>query len=538
MFDLIFSALSAWNTLGLVVMALVFLLIGGGIVGYALYWRLKAKRIEGRVCGLMMGDAPRTPEESHSSVSSTSGEGSKGGGFLLIFFFVVFPLIFTGIGVWQAYGYFQLTGSGRYADAVVVRNDSSYDSDNGTTYKAVLSFTDHNGQAREVKDTVSYGSSPSFDTGTKIGVYYDPGNPERFVIDDFWHNMAIAVAFIVFGLVFVSFIGLLFYLSSRQNRAGETGVSKKKGYWSEFYYPIYEYKSPQGERMEHIEEMGGNTFLHCLPGKRVKLLMLPGNPPKVKKAGVIGLILGLVFLLPGLFIANVAVSQFKFSFASVLLILGIIVYAFYKIFHKFQEIPEADRKKGWEMVRSGEAFKAENFTITSSSSNSNISSKGRRMTPDEIRVRIGSQKQMTVISGFVVLLISVGLSIGAYYAGQSMIDFLESGVKAQGKVTGFESSRSDDSVVYHAVIEFKDVSGKRVTFQDSVGASTPVFERGDVVTVVYLPDKSSSAMIDRGIYNWALSGGLLAGALLMLWIAFSSFRLAASVNSGAYRTAL
>ncbi len=534
MFDLIFSALSAWNALGLFLMAFVFLAIGGGIVGYSLFWRLKAKRIRGRICGLMMGDAPTEAEDSVQT--NVSAEGSTVGGFIVIFFFVLFPLIFSGIGAWQAYGYFSLTTSGRYADAVVVRNESSHDSDSGTSYKAVLAFTDHSGQEREVTDMISYGSSPSFDTGTRIGVYYDPVNPARFVIDDFWHNMAIAIIFIAFGFMFILFFGLIFYFGNREKAAPER-TKKKKGSGGEFYYPIYEYKSLQGERMEHIEDVGGTTFLHCLPGKEVTLLMLPGDPPKVKKASVLGLIFGLFFLLPGLFIANVAVSQFEISFLSVLFVLGIIGYGVFRVYQKYLLIPEEERRKGWAMIRSGEAFKPENISYTSSSKIFS-GSKGRRMTPEEIRARIGSQKRMTVIGAFVMILIAGGLGVGAYYAQKSMVEYSTRGIKAEGKVTGFESKDSDDSIVYHAIVEFTDQSGNSVKFQDSVGSSHPSFKRGDAVSVLYLPETPSAAMVDRGIFNWVLSGGLILGAALFLWGALASLRLAASVRSGAERTAL
>lgn len=52
MFDLLFDALSAWSQMGLFLMAFVFLLIGGGMIGYEVYWRLKARVIRGRIIGV------------------------------------------------------------------------------------------------------------------------------------------------------------------------------------------------------------------------------------------------------------------------------------------------------------------------------------------------------------------------------------------------------------------------------------------------------------------------------------------------------
>lgn len=119
-----------------------------------------------------------------------------------------------------------------------------------------------------------------------------------------------------------------------------------------------------------------------------------------------------------------------------------------------------------------------------------------------------------------------------------MVEYSTRGIKAEGKVTGFESKDSDDSIVYHAIVEFTDQSGNSVKFQDSVGSSHPSFKRGDAVSVLYLPETPSAAMVDRGIFNWVLSGGLILGAALFLWGALASLRLAASVRSGAERTAL
>ncbi|MCB1592054.1 MAG: DUF3592 domain-containing protein [Alphaproteobacteria bacterium] len=533
MFDLIFSVFEAWNVLGLILMASVFLVIGGGMVGYFLFWSLKARKIKGRVAGIkMVGNASRN-DDSNPADPPVDGKGALP--IVMILFFILFPMIFMGIGVWMAYTYYDLTSNGFRVEANVVRNESSTDSDGNTSYKTVVSFTDRNGASHEVRDTISYGSSPSFDIGSRIGVYYDPDDPTRFVLDDFWHNMGISIAFIAFSSVFILIFSSIAIYGNKPARKGLKGKVSKGGYGQETYYPVFEYRTPQGERAEFTGSVGGNTFLHILPGTPVSLLMIPGDPPKVKKRGYISLIFGLIFLIPGLFIGQMALAQFKFSFGVVLLIGGAVAFIFFKAVKFLDKIPSEDKRKGWEALRSGEAFNSENFKVTSKDN----SSKGRLLTSGEIRDRTASQVKVTRISGYIMLLLVLGLSIGAYYAGLSMLSYVNEGISVRGEVTGLRSKRSDDSTVYHALVKFTDKEGKERRFEDSVGSSHPSYKQGDDVAVLYLPDSPGDAIIDRGIWNWTLSGLLAAGAFFLLWAALASFRtVARAERSVSFRTAL
>lgn len=70
--------------------------------------------------------------------------------------------------------------------------------------------------------------------------------------------------------------------------------------------------------------------------------------------------------------------------------------------------------------------------------------------------------------------------------------------------------------MYHAVIEFNDGNNSHYRFKDGVGASSPLFRKGDGVTVLYVPDDPDDAIIDRGIWNWGLSAGFGAAGVLLL----------------------
>ncbi len=528
MFDLIFSVLEAWNALGLMLMAGVFLLIGGGMLAHHFYWRICARSIEGRVVGLRFVQTTK----SYSETPDAEAQNSKGALLVFGFFFIIFPLIFGGVGAWFAYGYYDLTANGIHADAFVVRNEITTGSDGDSSNTTILRFTDSNGQSWEVRDSISYGGSPSYSEGERIGVYYDPGEPERFVIADFWHNMAIAIAFMGFSVVFILIFCLIFFFSRRKNSIGSGGGVTTQ----DAFYPVYEYRTPQGERAEYIDSIGtGAYFLHVLPGTRARLLMFPGHPPKVKKASLVWLILGLIFLSPGLFIGYVAVSQFRFSLGMIALLLAGFGFAAYKLMVFLEKIPKADREKGWKAFRSGEFLSDENFTITMD----DASKKGRLMTPDEIRVGIPKQRRAYRLSGVIMLLIGLGLGAGGYYAGKNILALSRDGIRAEGEVVDLRSKSTDDGYVYHAVVRFKDQNGQDAQFEDSVGSSSPMMKRGDRVQVLYPPGKPSGAIVDRGIFNWSLSGGLAAAALLFLWGALSSLSTAARAGrSAAFRTAL
>ena len=535
MFDLVFNAMSAWNSIGLIIMALVFLLIGGGMTGYELYWRIKAKRIKGRIAELRCKKGSSTTSRSSSTRSSGNytyndkGSSEQSGGCAK-FLFLLFPLIFSIFGAFMGYKYLSLTKTGLYADATVVRNDSSYDSDSGTTYKAVLSFVDQNGKRWEVKDGISYGSSPSYKTGTKIGVYYEADNPKKFVIDDFWHNMAISIAFVVFGLIFILIFGAASFFSNRSknkidDRATD-GKPKKESFMNDMYYAVYEYRTPSGETMQQVSSSGSSNLLGKLPGKKITLMVFPEKPDKVRRPSHALLIFGLIFLLPGLFIANVAVTTFDFNIMTFVIMLAIIGFITFKIKGAISGMPAGEFKKGWE------EFKKEGVTITSSSGGENA----KALDQADIAKRVKYHARNTMIGGYVMLVIALCLSGGAYYTGLDMVEMTQNGLSAQGEVVGIESRRSDDGYTYHSVIRFTDITGARVKFRDSVGSSHALHKRGDVIDVLYLQDEPQDAIVDRGLFNWGLSGGLAIGALLLLWAGLRSLAVARIHGGPGYRS--
>lgn len=80
---------------------------------------------------------------------------------------------------------------------------------------------------------------------------------------------------------------------------------------------------------------------------------------------------------------------------------------------------------------------------------------------------------------------------------------------------------------YHAIVQFQNVEGRIVTYDDAIGFTTPSFRIGQDVTIFYDPKEPQHAMIDRGGKNYVIpSIGLIFGGFMILgsWQRFMASR--------------
>ncbi|HUE10217.1 MAG TPA: DUF3592 domain-containing protein, partial [Steroidobacteraceae bacterium] len=121
-------------------------------------------------------------------------------------------------------------------------------------------------------------------------------------------------------------------------------------------------------------------------------------------------------------------------------------------------------------------------------------------------------------TGPVSILIGLAMLAVAVFAGRSLAQLEIAGLRAPGKVLQLVSRpASRGGSTYHPVVRFTTASGTPVQFEDGVGTNPPQYSVGNDVQVLYLAEApTSSAIINRGIGNWALSIGFgLAGAALI-----------------------
>ena len=555
MFDVVFEGMQGVNQGGLLFGGLILLLIGGGMIGYEIYWRRKAVLVKGRVSGVRVTNAQdikdeldqgeRDIEEEFDKDEEEKSIGKAGLFFGLLFF--VFPLVFAVLGANLGYKYLSLTSSGIYVDAVVVRNEASSDSD-GTTYNAVVEFRDHSGLLWELRDNVG-GGSPAFQKGERVGVYYDAEDPERFVIEAFWHYMGIALIFFTVGSLIFGLLCFLFFKHKKeeaQKKLGTVPVSssspkpKKTSFANEMYYPMFEYQDLNGDRKEQLGMVGTNSLLSMKPGTRVKLLMFPDNLEKVRRAHWIFMIIGVFMAVPGVVLLYIAITQYENTPISFLFMLAMMGFIAFRMRISVSSIKDKIEDVAASSGAENPMQRGKNILQIIRQVKRGLG-EGRMLSSEEVLVRVKKQAGQAKVAGYILLVLVIGCSIGSYYSGLGMLDLTLKGQPSIGKVVDINSRRSSNtsngsSYTYHAVVVFNDAQGNKVRFEDSVGSSHSIYDRGDKVDVLYDPARPIDAIIDRGVLNWGLSGGLALGAFLLLLMAFSSLKKARVHGGMKYRT--
>ena len=93
--------------------------------------------------------------------------------------------------------------------------------------------------------------------------------------------------------------------------------------------------------------------------------------------------------------------------------------------------------------------------------------KGRVLETAEVIERIKFQLKYTPLTGCFMLMIMIGMTIGAYFAGQNMIDLTQNGKTTAGYVSNIISRTSSDNngYTYYAEVSFNDQKGQRTAFK-------------------------------------------------------------------------
>jgi hypothetical protein len=326
------------------------------------------------------------------------------------------------------------------------------------------------------------------------------------------------IGLLIMGAVFIAvgggFIGYEIYWRVKSIRVDSTIVAIKES--GKYYYSIFKYQTPDGQKFEQISSMGSNTILNRLPGKTLSLMIIPGNAEKVRRPTFIWLFFGFIFFLPGLYIMNLAIQKFELNYMVILFIFAALLFGGERLYKFYKKITrtEFDRallKEAWQGIKSGDLPQSKRSKI-----------KGRILEKQEIIDKALQHLNQYKITVAFLLLVSIGFAIGSYYLANDMIDLTTKGISTNGKIVNIISRDSSDNsgYTYYAEASFKDVNGKTIRFTDSMGASTPLFERGDEIDILYQVENPNDAIIDRGIFNWGFSVGMMIISLWSLWGAF------------------
>src|SRR5262245_45309489 len=113
---------------------------------------------------------------------------------------------------------------------------------------------------------------------------------------------------------------------------------------------------------------------------------------------------------------------------------------------------------------------------------------GAPVAPAGTATRLAFMQVVLLIAG--LLFLAVGVSIVVLEAPA-----LRSGVPVRGRLAGHSERAGDSGAMFHAVIEFVDLAGRRRLCESAVGSNVPLGRVGDPVRVVLHPGHPDRATV-------------------------------------------
>jgi len=301
-------------------------------------------------------------------------------------------------------------------------------------------------------------------------------------------------------------IGLAFFVDSIlfrrravQKRArilGVIGNKQGKGGQS-FYYPVYEYMNDEGELVQTRASTSGSLAAN-LPGAFRDLRVDPDDPHNVRGLTPIGMILGILFIVvgAGLFAISSSVND-NMGLVSLVAIalIGVMAVKWIVTSKRDKPITRGRLKQKWFERRKQKRTPDLSKILT------------REEHLAALRKLDSSRRKWLPF----VALIGAGILAFGIWRGRDLVLLQSIGTRTEGTVVRIESETNSSTegsrYTYYSVVRFETATGREVIFRDGIGASHPIDERGEILEVIYDPGNLERAIIDRGIWNWAISGG-------------------------------
>ena len=326
--------------------------------------------------------------------------------------------------------------------------------------------------------------------------------------------LLMGTVFIIIGLLFIGYEVYWRIKSETVNGVISAVIQDGK-----YYYSVFKYKTRSGETYEKESSLGSNSIISRLPGTKLKILIMPDNPEKIRRPTYVWLLFGITFFLPGLFIMNLALKKFEFNYIIALFILAALLFGGEKVHKFYKKVTKSkfDREllsEFWKDIKSGKKPTSKPLEI-----------KGKILQNHEIIKKAREHLKYSKITALVFFLMSLGLGYWRYCSGQEMMDMMENGITTRGTVISIDTRNNSEDVryTYYAIVRYTDNNGDAHQFTDKIGSSTPLYNRNDSVDVLYDPLSPETAIIDRGIFNWGISAFAVLLAIAALWGSFLFF---------------
>jgi hypothetical protein len=286
------------------------------------------------------------------------------------------------------------------------------------------------------------------------------------------------------------------------------GVRESKPH---MYQNVYRYMLPTGEMHEGTSDVGSNSTSGRHTGRTVELLVFPERPERVSEAGsYIAGAFGALLLLGGLWPLYIAMAQWRVTPFVWLVLAGCVAYLAMRV--RKHLIPESQRKSlpQWQAeLRARRLAELQAIPVRPIEEILSTAEVTERVVREGRARRVA--RPLLLLGGIA----AVGLAI---YVGRETAQLSTTGARAAGHVVEVRAESDSDGTTYRAIVRF-EAGGETVQFRDKVGSYPPSHRVGDAVTVLYLKrSPEDSAIIDRGVWNWAPAIGLGVFGVLMCWV--------------------
>lgn len=121
--------------------------------------------------------------------------------------------------------------------------------------------------------------------------------------------------------------------------------------------------------------------------------------------------------------------------------------------------------------------------------------------------------------GLLFLVLGLGLSAGAFIAFARTRTFLATAYTTTGEVRALEAYPDEHGgTLYRPVLRFRTHAGEETECRTTVGSSTPGFQVGQRLDVLYNPEEPSDARITGFMQLWlpTLILGTLGGVFVLV----------------------
>jgi uncharacterized protein DUF3592 len=277
------------------------------------------------------------------------------------------------------------------------------------------------------------------------------------------------------------------------------------------YAPVYRYTLPDGQTHVAKSDTASGWLRGKETGRVVPLMISAHNPNEAReRRSYLAECMACVFLVPGLWLAYIAVTAFPVTPMTWIMGISLIGYGAVKLHGII--IPKGQRLSIEEWRKSRHLGEPVDLSLVkpAESFSDGFSRAAQWHT---------NKYTLPFVALFALLLTGLGI-----YESVSILRLETSGLRAEGVVVRLDAEESDNSYTYYPVVRARLPDGSSLEFKDSIGSNPSSYRVNDKVRVLYLPASPHRPIIDRGLWNGLIPLLLLAGGAFLIWISAALLR--------------